>query len=129
MSVPNEQSPGRALVLATTHRSKRVRYLVAGASGTLVHYFLLLLLLDNLGAVVASTVGAVAGIVTIFAIARYSPPRFTIIATVCLGVNAAILSLMILSLPIFPAQLVASGSAFLAGYVLNDLWNLLEGSY
>jgi putative flippase GtrA len=129
MSVPNEQSPGRALALVTTQRIRRVRYLVAGASGTVVHYSVLFLLFDSLGAVIASTVGAVAGIVAIFAIARSSPPRFTIIAMVCLGVNAAILSLMILSLPIFPAQLVASASAFLAGHALNDLWSFLERSY
>jgi putative flippase GtrA len=129
MSVSNDQSPGRALALGTAHRIKRLRYLVGGASGMVVHYFLMFLLLESLGAVIASTVGAVAGIVTIFAIARYAPPRFTIIAMACLGVNAAILSLMILSLPTFPAQLVASGSAFLAGYVLNDLWSFLERSY
>ena len=137
MSARNQQPGSPTFALTAPHRVKLVRYFFVGAAGTAVHYVLLFLLLDELGAVTASTVGAVAGGLTNFVLAhawvfsgrasvRRALPRFAVVAAACLGVNAAILSLMILSLPVLPAQLVATGSAFLAGYVLNDLWSFRE---
>ncbi len=114
-----------------------MRYATAGLAGTAMHYCMLFLILDVVGAVPASTIGAVAGAVVNFLLARhwvfrerqnteFPFPKFLIVGITGLGVNAAILSLMILSLPVLTSQLVATGCTFITGYVLNDLWSFRE---
>lgn len=111
-----------------------LRYALAGAAGTILHYAVLVALLPILTPVVASTVGAIAGLIVNFQLAhkwvfqgrdglRYPFVKFVIVAFAGIGVNAAILSLMILYLPVMAAQLVATACVFLVGYVLNDLWS------
>ncbi len=128
---------GEVLAVPEEHAHRMLRYGAAGAMGTAAHYVLLFLLLGALGAVVASTIGAAIGALVNFLLARhwvfadrrelrFALPKFAVVAAVSLGVNAAILSLMILSLPVFSAQLVATGCAFLTGYVLNDAWTFYE---
>ena len=107
-------------------------YACAGLAGIALQYAVLFLSPGAAGSpVVASTIGAMAGGVLCAGVARYGifagreKPRlplfrFAIVATASVGVNAAILSLMILALPLLSAQLVATCCMVLAGYVLHD---------
>ncbi len=137
MSYSAEQRGILITLAATGRRSPLARYAVAGLLGTLMHYGLLFALLGITGPVPASTTGAVAGAIVNFLLARhwvfrdrqnvrYTFPKFLVVGVTVIGVNASILSLMILSLPVLPSQVVATGCAFLAGYVLNDLWSFGE---
>ena len=123
--------------VAGRYGSTLLRYGCAGAVGTALHYALMLSLLDILTPVKASTVGACAGLVVTYRLARrwafadrraVRLPfiRFLLVALSSVGVNAAILSLMILSLPILPSQFIATACAFLAGFVINDIWSFTE---
>jgi len=129
-----EDQPVRAMALTQQHGPRLLRYAAAGAAGTGMHYAVMFLLLGVLTPVLASTVGAALGAVVNFVLARrwvfadrrnlrFALPKFGFVALAVLGVNAAILSVMLLSLPVLPAQLIATGCAFLAGYVLNDAWS------
>jgi len=109
-------------------------YASAGLTGIALHYAVLFLWPGSAGSpVVASTIGAIAGGVACAGVARHGifagsgkPPlpllRFAVVATASIGVNAAILSLMILALPLLSAQFVATCCMLLAGYVLHDAW-------
>ena len=111
-----------------------LRYALAGATGTLLHYALLFMLLPVLEPVTASTIGAIAGLIVNFQLAhrwvfrgrdglRYPFVKFVTVALAGIGVNAAILSLMILYLPVLAGQMVATACVLLVGYVPNDLWS------
>ena len=111
-----------------------LRYALAGAAGTLLHYTILFAFLPVLAPVIASTIGAIAGLIVNFQLAhrwvfrgrdglRYPFVKFVVVALVGIGVNAAILSLMILYLPVLAGQLIATACVLLVGYVLNDLWS------
>jgi len=132
-------SPTEGIVTAVAARygSTLLRYGCAGAVGTALHYALLLALLDVVTPVKASTIGACAGLVASYWLARrwvfadrrairLSFTKLLLVALGSVGVNAAILSLMILSMPILPSQLIATGCAFLAGFVINDIWRFSE---
>ena len=117
--------------------ARLLRYGCAGLAGTAVHYAVMFTLLDPVAAVTASTIGAVAGGLANFWLARrwvFSARRhlnlplakFAVTAIVVLGVNAAILSLLITALPVLPSQLGATACAFLVGYVVNDTWSFRE---
>jgi len=111
----------------------RWRRLRAGLAAAAVHYAVLFAGLAPLGPVEASTLGAAAALPLGWWLARQGDPphsrqagvslaRATVVVAVGLGVNAAILSLMILSLPVLQSQLVASACVCLAAYVLIDPW-------
>ena len=114
-----------------------IRYAVAGLAGTSLHFFLLFALLDIAHPVPASTIGAVAGAILGFQLARRwvfrgyrngqtTFPKFIFISAAGLGVNAAIVSLMVLSMPVFTSQVIATACVLITGYVLNDIWSFRE---
>jgi putative flippase GtrA len=123
-----------APTLAVERLVRILRYAAVGAAGTALHYGLMYLLLGALTPVVASTIGAAAGLVCNYALARmwvfaerdtlsYPFVKFVLVALGGIGVNAAILSLAVLSMPVWTAQVCATLCTFVAGYTLNDLWS------
>ena len=114
-----------------------LRYAGAGAVGTGVQYALLIALvqLAHVGAVAASTVGAVAGAVVnyvlnhryTFASARahrIALPRFALVSALGVALNGLVLAatLALLDPPYLLAQLVATAAVLAAGYLANRAW-------
>lgn len=108
-------------------------YASVGAVGTAVHFALLFATLHILGAVLASTLGAIFGLIVNYQLARHfvfthSKPRrgafarFVAVAIFGLGVNAAIINTLLDVLPIALNQLVASATVLLLGFTLNKHW-------
>lgn len=131
---PLQQGTDRSLA---AHRGRIFRYGLAGAAGTGVHYGLLFALLGVIGPLFASTVGAAAGAMLNFMLARdwvftgrerlrLPLPKFFAVASLGLVVNAAILAVGLQLLPVLPSQLVATGFVFLAGYGMNNIWSFRD---
>ena len=108
-------------------------YASVGAIGTAVHFAVLFAMLPIAGAVLASTLGAVFGLIVNYQLARHlvftrSRPRrgdfarFVTVAICGLAVNAAIISLLLGVLPIVLNQVVASAAVLLLGFTLNKHW-------
>jgi putative flippase GtrA len=129
------EHPSRAApVLAAQRLAPLLRYAIVGGTGTSLHYGLMYLLLGSLTPVVASTIGAVAGLVCNYTLARawvfadreslsFPFVKFVLVALSGVGVNAAILSLAVLSMPVWTAQVCATICTFFAGFTLNNLWS------
>jgi len=114
-----------------------LRYAGAGATGTLVHYAVLVALVELAGAgpVPASTAGAVAGACVNYGLNhrftfasskshRHALPRFAAIALAGVVVNAMVLAAL-LSLPgmnYVVAQLAATAAVLVGGYLMNRAW-------
>jgi len=114
-----------------------LRYAGAGATGTLVHYAVLVALvqLANAAPVPASTAGAVAGAVINYGLNhrftfasskahRTALPRFALIALAGVVVNALVLGAL-LTLPglnYVVAQLLATVAVLVGGYLMNRAW-------
>src|SRR5262249_36161861 len=114
-----------------------LRYAAAGAAGTAVHYLVLIVLVQiaHVGAVVASTVGAVAGALVNYRLNHrytfdsdkshaHALPRFAAVALAGVAVNAAVLTLMLTFVTphYLLAQLVATAVVLLAGFAANRAW-------
>jgi putative flippase GtrA len=114
-----------------------VRYGGAGAIGTAAHFATLAALVQfsGAGAVAASTVGAVVGAIINYALNyRYTfasrrahhvaLPRFAAISAVGIVLNAAVLSVVLqLVRPHYlVAQVVATGSVLIVGFLANRKW-------
>lgn len=108
-------------------------YASVGAVGTAVHFAVLFAVLDVAGAVLASTLGAICGLLVNYQLARHfvfaqSKPRrgdfvrFVIVAICGLGVNATIISTLLGVLPVALSQLLASAVVVLLGFSLNRQW-------
>lgn len=134
MALELEHASREVPALAVQRLAPLMRYGIAGAIGTSLHYGLMYLLLGPLTPVVASTIGAAAGLVCNYTLARvwvfaeresssYSFVKFVVVALNGVGVNAAILSLTVLSMPVWTAQVCATICTFFASYTLNNLWS------
>jgi putative flippase GtrA len=114
-----------------------LRYASAGAVGTGVHYTLLIALvqLAHVGAVAASTAGAIAGAIINYALNhrftfastrkhRIALPRFALVSVLGIALNGLVLAatLALLEPPYVIAQIVATGAVLAAGYLANRVW-------
>jgi putative flippase GtrA len=114
-----------------------LRYAGAGAIGTLLHYALLigLVQLARLDAVVASTLGAVAGALTNYVLNhrytfgsdrahRHALPRFALIAASGIALNALLMAavLAVAGPHYLIAQIIATGAVLALGYLANRAW-------
>jgi putative flippase GtrA len=114
-----------------------LRYATAGVAGTAVQYLVLIVLVQAaaIGAVVASTLGAVAGALVNYHLNhRYTfnsdkpharaLPRFATVALAGVAVNAAVLALMLAFVTphYLLAQLAATAAVLLAGFAVNRAW-------
>lgn len=108
-------------------------YGAAGAVGTAVHFTVLFTTLNLAGPVLASTLGAIAGCIVNYFLARNfvfgcsvpcnrAFPRFITVAAFGIAVNAAVIKTFVGVLPIAINQVVASGVVLLLGYALNKTW-------
>jgi len=108
-------------------------YGTAGAIGTAVHFAVLFATLSIAQPVVASTLGAIAGCIVNYYLARHfvfastqpcnrSFPRFVTVAMVGIIINAAIIQAFVNMLPIAVNQVLASTIVLLTGFVMNKWW-------
>ena len=113
-----------------------LRYATAGAVGTLVQYATLVLLVQtqSAGAVVASTLGAIAGALVNytlnhrFTFASRRPhgqalPRFAAVAVAGIALNALVVAMLVnAGAHYLVAQVAATAAVLLAGYLANRAW-------
>ncbi len=117
--------------------SQFLRYAGAGAIGTAAHYAILiaLVILTGIGAVAASTAGAIAGALVNYAVNHRftfasrrahwtSLPRFFAVAGVGVLLNAAMMTALLAVLPLhyLVAQAAATGVVLAAGFFVNRKW-------
>lgn len=138
------QSPVIPMPVKSTTRALVQRYLCVimryagvGIIGTVVHFLILLLLVDFTTPVVASTVGAIAGCITNFQLVRNYVftarakqllvfPKFATVAIGGIGLNAAIMLALNPLLPVIVCQVAAIGIVFVTGFLLNNCWSFGE---
>jgi len=114
-----------------------IRYAGAGIIGTAAHYAVLVVLVQGLsvGAVAASTVGAVAGAGINYALNhrftfasrelhRRALPRFAVVAAAGIVLNGLVLAAMLalVGAHYLVAQVVATLAVLVAGYLANRAW-------
>ena len=114
-----------------------LRYAGAGAVGTAAHYALLigLVQLAGLGAVVASSIGAVVGALVNYRLNHrftfqsdkahgHALPRFALVAVASIALNAIVLSglLAYVTPNYLAAQVIATVVVMVAGYAVNRAW-------
>jgi putative flippase GtrA len=114
-----------------------LRYAAAGAAGTMLHYGVLIGLVQwaGVGAVPASTAGAIAGALTNYQLNhrftfaserahRAALPRFALVAVGGIALNAlTIAGMLALVTPHYLlAQIVATGVVLVGGYLVNRAW-------
>jgi putative flippase GtrA len=114
-----------------------LRFAATGLIGTLAHFTVLTAMVEvfNFQPTVASTMGFVVGASVNYLGARRwvfvssasharTLPRFLLIAFATMWLNLAIVwfGVEILNLHYFVTQILATGIAFVANYVLNKLW-------
>jgi len=123
-------------VLRNAMRAQFLRYAGAGAVGTLAQYALLVILVQAqwAGAVVASTLGAIAGALVNYALNHrftfasgrthaQALPRFAAVAAAGIALNAAVVALLVhADVHYLAAQVVATGVVLVAGYLANRAW-------
>jgi len=119
--------------------SKRLlTYSAAGAIGTVVHFAVLFATIRFAEPILASTLGAIAGCLVNYFLARHyvfsssapcshSLPRFVAVATFGIALNAVVIMTFVEVLPIAINQAVASGTVLLMGYTLNKAWTFNDG--
>ena len=131
MTAPQPASPRPATGL------QLLRYAGAGAIGTAAHYALLIagVQLAGLGAVVASSIGAVAGALINYGLNHrftfrsdkahgQALPRFALVAAFSVALNAiALAALLAYVTPNYlVAQVIATLVVMIAGYAANRRW-------
>ncbi len=114
-----------------------LRYASAGALGTGVHYVMLIALvqLAGVGAVIASTAGAICGAIVNYALNhrytfasrrahRIALPRFATVAALGVVLNAIVLALVLgqVGPHYLLAQVIATAAVLAAGYLANRAW-------
>ena len=123
--------------MAMPSLSQFLRYGSAGAIGTAAHFAVLTALVQfaGVGAIPASTAGAVVGAAINYALNhrftfasdrahRVALPRFCAVAAAGLLLNAAVLALMLtlLHAHYLVAQVVATATILVAGFLANRQW-------
>lgn len=110
-----------------------LRYSGAGLIGTAIHFTILFASLNYVGPVLASSLGAIAGCVVNYSLARdfvfcsstsftNSFPPFATVALLGIGVNALIINMLADLFHILLCQVVASGAVLSFGFVANKRW-------
>lgn len=113
------------------------KYALAGLAGTAVHYLVMWHLLATHSPVAATTFGALAGGAVNFCLARRfvfatnarslgELIRFTSVALFAVLTNAGVVFVLAPVLPLAPCQILATGIAFIQGFVLNKYWTFHE---
>jgi putative flippase GtrA len=117
-------------------RARFLRYAGAGAVGTAAQYVLLVVLVQAhaLGAVAASTVGAIAGALVNYALNHrftfasdrahaQALPRFAAVAAAGIVLNALVIAALVaVGAHYLVAQVAATGAVLVAGYLANRAW-------
>lgn len=114
-----------------------IRYAGVGIIGTTVHYLVMLLLIGIAATVFVSTIGAIAGCVVNFHLARryvfarreqngWAFRKFVTVAIAGVVLNSALMILLVPHLPAFFAQVICTGAVFLAAFFANDRWSFVE---
>lgn len=114
-------------------------YATAGMVGTAAHFAVLIVLLQGLlsDVVIASTLGAIIGALVNYALAhrkvfksqlqhRVALPKFAVVASIGVGINAAVLAAIAKPLGPLAGQLLASGAVLSSGFILNRIWSFRE---
>jgi putative flippase GtrA len=114
-----------------------LRYAGAGAIGTALHWAVLVALvqLASVGAVVASTVGAIAGALVNYGLNHqftfastkshsHALPRFAIVALGGIALNTVVVAGMLayVTSHYLVAQVAATGAVLVAGFLVNRSW-------
>jgi putative flippase GtrA len=114
-----------------------LRYAGAGVAGTAMQYAVLIVLvqLAGLGAVAASTLGAVAGALVNYRLNHqltfasdkthgHALPRFALVAVAGIALNAIVLAAMLAFVTphYLVAQVAATGAVLVAGFLANRTW-------
>lgn len=108
-------------------------YGATGVIGTAVHFLVLFAALGIAAPVLASTLGAVAGCVVNYFLARHyvfgstgasyrSFPRFVAVAMIGIMINGTIIQTFINTLPLAVNQLIASSTVLFTGFLMNKWW-------
>ena len=123
---------------ANGHLARLFRYGLVGASGTALHYAILVSLVELSGVdpVVATTVGAFFGALLNYHLNyhwtfssrrphREALSRFLLVAGSGLALNTALMALLVdgLHWPYLPAQLGVTALVFFWTYLANALWS------
>ena len=114
-----------------------LRYAGAGAAGTTLQYLVLIVLVRfaDAGAVVASTIGAIAGALVNYGLNHqftfasdkthgHALPRFALVAVAGIALNALVVAVMLaFATPNYLiAQVAATAAVLAAGYLVNRAW-------
>jgi putative flippase GtrA len=114
-----------------------MRYAVAGAIGTALQFAVLIVLVQvaGVGAVLASTLGAVAGAVLNYGLNHQftfasdrshgrALPRFALVSGTGIALNAVVVAAMLafVSPHYLVAQVIATGVVLVAGFLANRAW-------
>jgi putative flippase GtrA len=114
-----------------------LRYAGAGAAGTALQYAVLVVLVQfaGVGAVVASTIGAIAGALVNYGLNHQftfasdkthgrALPRFALVAIAGIALNAIVVAAMLAfaTSHYLVAQVTATGAVLVAGFLVNRAW-------
>jgi putative flippase GtrA len=114
-----------------------MRYAGAGAIGTALQFAVLIVLVQvaGMGAVVASTLGAVAGAVLNYGLNHqftfasdrshgHALPRFALVSGAGIALNAVVVAAMLAFVTphYLVAQVVATGAVLVGGFIANRAW-------
>jgi len=123
--------------LPRTTAPQFLRYAGAGIAGTVLQYALLVALVQfaSMGAVLASTIGAIAGALVNYRLNHqftfasdkahgHALPRFALVAIGGLALNAIVLAVMLafVTSHYLVAQVAATGAFLVAGFLANRSW-------
>lgn len=112
-------------------------YGLTGAVGTATHFAVLYTTVNYFGPLIASTTGAVIGALINYQLARQivfaseapigrSLPRFLVVATIGILLNAILIATLISRFPLAIAQGLATTSVFILSFIVNGAWTFDE---
>lgn len=114
-----------------------IKYLGASIAGTLVHYIILIILVQwfTIAPLWASTSGAIAGALIIYLLNYFvtfqstrghigASSRFFLIVAICTAVNGLVLNIALTQMnwPLPIAQVFATGVQFSVGFGIHRVW-------
>ena len=129
----------RTVLFARSIPGQALGYASAGLIGTTVHYAVLTALLQGnlIDVVAASTVGAVTGGLVNYWLNhakvfksrvrhQVALPRFAVVATFGIAVNAVMLAVCAPTFGTLGGQLISSVAVLVTGYSLNRIWSFRD---